>query len=196
MILTYNTLHKLPLGRYIDCVCDENYRALLVYNIPYSNKVLKALFDTLQQEYIKLSGNKEYSAKKAVIDDINDMKLKLYLYSNALQILEEYDDMQGAIQYLNSEGFNGTREQIIKRVTAEIKAMNIQCETKEAQLRVENQQEDKKKATREDYDKTILATNKNGYHIDENTTVAKFIIAMQMQREEAKRMEQTLNKRR
>lgn len=193
MKLTYTTLHKLPLKYYIDCVVDNNLRSLLRYNIPYSNKLLRALFEELQKEYVKLSGNKEYSAKKAAIDSLNDMKVKLYLYSNALQLISDYDDMQNAMQYLNDEGFKGTREQVIKRVTAEIKIMSIQVEAKESAMRVDNPTENKK-VTREDYARTIIATNKNGYKVDYDTTVADFIVALNLQKEESKRMEQQMNK--
>ena len=193
MKLTYTTLHELPLRNYIDCVVDNNLRSLLRYNIPYSKKLLQALFDELQKEYVKLSGNKEFSAKKAAIDSLNDMKVKLYLYSNALQLISDYDDMLNAMQYLNDEGFKGTKEQIIKRVTAEIKIMGIQIEAKESAFRVENPTENKK-VTREDYARTIIATNKNGYKVDYDTTVADFIVALNLQKEEGKRMEQQMNK--
>jgi len=193
MKLTYTTLHELPLRNYIDCVVDNNLRSLLRYNIPYSKKLLQALFEELQKEYVKLSGNKEFSAKKAAIDSLNDMKVKLYLYSNALQLISDYDDMQNAMQYLNDEGFKGTKEQIIKRVTAEIKIMGIQIEAKESAFRVENPTENKK-VTREDYARTIIATNKNGYKVDYDTTVADFIVALNLQKEEGKRMEQQMNK--
>ena len=103
MKLTYTTLHELPLKRYIDCVCDNNLRSLLRYSIPYPKKRLKALFEELQKEYTKLSGNKEYNAKKAAIDELNELKQKLYLYSNALQLVSSYDDMKNAMAYLSSE---------------------------------------------------------------------------------------------
>lgn len=196
MKLTYETLHELPLKRYIDCVVDDDLQALVRLPIPYPNKALKTLWSKLQEEYRKLSGNRDYEIKKAAIDELNDMKLRVYLYSNALQLISDYDDMLNAAEYLEKEGFIGKRELVIKRVTAEIKIMRVHIETKEAQLTKEKVEGNDKKATREDYAKTIIATNKNGYKVDYNTTVADFIVAMNMQKDESKRMEQQLKKRR
>ena len=199
MKIAYETLHELPLKRYIDCVVDNNLYALLrtpISAIFYPEKRLKTLWSKLQEEYRKLSGNKEYEVKKAAIDELNDMKLRVYLYSNALQLISDYDDMLNATEYLEKEGFSGKREFVVKRVTAEIKMLKIQIESKEIQLSKDKVENNDKKVTREDYAKTIIATNKNGYKVDYDTTVADFIVAMNMQKEESKRMEQQLKKRR
>lgn len=187
----YKTLYKFPLGKYIDVVVDHDMRGMRFLPIPCPQFVYHKRFGELQAEYAKLSGNAPAKGKISRKEEITFIQYQIFFYSHALKLIVEFDNMQGCIDFLNKNGFEGTREEIINAVTGELMGLKSNLDDLEAMEKAENPdkpQTEKQKISRADYSKTIAVANKNGYPITYKTSVGDFINALNLQREEVARL--------
>jgi hypothetical protein len=184
----YKTLYKFPLGKYIDVVVDHDMRGMRFLPIPCPQFVYHKRFGELQEEYAKLSGSAQKEGRVSRKEEITFIQYQIFFYSHALKLIVDFDNMQGAIDFLNKNGFEGTREELINAVSGELMGLKSNLDDLEAMEKAENPQTEKKKISRADYSKTIAVANKNGYPITYKTSVGDFINALNLQREEVARL--------
>lgn len=184
----YKTLYKFPLGKYIDVVVDHDFTGMRFLPLPCPRFVYLKRFGELQAEYAKLAGNAEHKGKVNRQNEITFIQYQIFFFSHALKLIVDFDNMQGCIDFLNKNGFEGTREEIINAVTGELMGLKSNLDDLMALEKIDTPKTEKQKITRADYSKTIAVANKNGYPITYKTSVGDFINALNLHREEVARL--------
>ena len=185
----YLSLHELPLGNYISIVVDGNVKAVKKKRGFVPRPVLIRQINELQKQYSEMSDQKIYEGFVTRNQEKDLMKAQIFFYSTALKLIVDFDNMKGAIDFFNENGFFGTKEEIANQVLAEVKAIKSRLDDMELIDKAQQADNKKEKITREMYSRVILVAKKNGYDINYESSVADFITAMHLQKEEIKNLE-------
>lgn len=186
-IFMYQTLYKMPLGKYIDVVVDKNFKSLRRMPFPCPLFAYLAQFGKLQVEYSELSGNKEYQSLNNRRAEITFIQYQIFFYSHSLKLIIDSPNSTGALEFLNKNGFEGTIEEIANALSGELMGLKSNLDDLEA-LEKSNAPTTAVKVTRADYAKTIDIASKNGHYIDYKTSVGDFIHKLSNQKEEISRL--------
>ena len=186
-IFMYQTLYKMPLGKYIDVVVDKNFKSLRRMPFPCPLFAYLAQFGKLQVEYSELSGNKEMQGRITKQDEVNFIKYQIFFFSHALKLLLSGKVDEDVKEFFSKNGFEGSTEEIANAVSGELMGLKSNLDDLELLLKAETPQ-DTGKVSRADYSKTIAIANKNGYYLDYKSSVADFIHILGLQKEEISRL--------
>ena len=187
----HTDLYKLSLRKYISITVEDNLKVLRFLPIPMPKSAYVIAFNTLQKQYAKLADNKTYAGHVTRQQEKNLIKSQIFFYSTALKLIHDFDNAEGSIDFFNKNGFTGTKDEIMQQVSDELMGLKSNLDDMEALDEANKKDEggkDIKKVTREDYSRTILVANKNGYNITYKSSVADFIHTMSLQKEEIKNM--------
>ena len=184
----YLSLYDMPLGNYIRLTVDGDLRQLSKTNRKIPQAVALKVFAELQKQYSDMSDNKVLEGQITRQSEKDYLKTQIFFYSSALNLIHNFDNMDGAIVFFNNNGIFGSANEVQNQALAEVKALKSKLDDLEA-LDKANSEDVQKRVTREDYSKVILVAGKNGYHITYKSSVADFISAMQLQKEEISRLQ-------
>jgi hypothetical protein len=192
----YTTCYDMPRENYIRCVCEEDLRHTkrTLFYVP--NSLLVENYSKINEEYARLSDNKEIEFVKIKQNEIKTLQEKILIYRLCYHALignhNLNRDTNTFADYLSSVGIFGTdTRDLVKKLEGRLK--NIGFQIKELVSQLKDEKKDVGIATREDYESIAIILEKNGYHL--GTSTANFIIALNLQRKEQKEMEKMLNKK-
>lgn len=185
----YLSLYELPLGNYISIVVDGDFKAVNKKRSFVPRPALIRQINELQKQYSEMSDQKTYEGYVTRNQEKDLMRAQIFFYSTALKLIVDFDNMKGVIDFFNENGFFGTKEEIANQVLAEVKAIKSRLDDMELIDKTQQTDNKKEKITRELYSRVILVAKKNGYDINYKSSVADFITAMHLQKEEIKNLE-------
>lgn len=72
----YQTIHELPLNKFIDCIVDNNLSALTISGFPAPEQLAIA-WDYILSQYSELIGTQEYKMYKILYCEVENLKITL-----------------------------------------------------------------------------------------------------------------------
>lgn len=113
----YQTIHSLPLAKFIDCIVDGNLSALTISGFP-TQEQLSAAWVFIQSQYSELVGTQEYQMYKILYCEVEQLKITL----NQIAIIlggevnndGEVTKVTGLLQVIYSEYFAQQLNDLLK----------------------------------------------------------------------------------
>ena len=83
----YQSIHKLPLHKFIDCIVDNNLHSLVISGKP-AEQQLQDTWNGILSEYSEAIGNHEYKLYIGLYKEITILKLTYDQINNAVSLLQ------------------------------------------------------------------------------------------------------------
>lgn len=182
----YNSCYDLPLSRFIKCICDEDYLALIIEG-EATPEALSEVWAKIYQEYIDLMGNTSNDYMLTLMMEVNRLYFRHESIVRAVELLRSYrfDEL---VSMLKKEGFNlqfnpndaDAYGNDLKKVTTRAKSLLVEMEQKKSQLDLLKQTKGSGSVTREFFDKILVTLSKfMGFKINKDkTTVTEYIYTL------------------
>ncbi|MBB4036557.1 hypothetical protein GGR21_002463 [Dysgonomonas hofstadii] len=171
----YDTCNKCPLWVYVDLVCRDNLKALVIDGYP-SDDILNKTKMSLIIEFSELSGNPHTAAMNIVLKNIHVYRIQI----NCLQMSHRLlllGDSDTAINYLKSQGIidvSYNRNKFLKRLEGIIKSKVINM-NKDMKKYNKSASEKADKPTPQYYnDHLAILSSHFKFNIDMNITLAQY----------------------
>lgn len=120
--ILYDSCVKCPLWVYVELVCNDNLKALIVEGIP-SDEILQATKFSLMVEFSEISGNTQTSAVNQSIKKMYVYRMQIYCIQICAELIR-LDMQDKAANYLKSVGVSGLgkdKEKSLKRLEGVLK---------------------------------------------------------------------------
>ena len=179
----YEKCSKLPLSLFIDVLCNQNYKALTLAGEPSQGQLLEQ-WDKLYQEYLDLSGSRNYTYISRLENDLGVLRTKLKLIHAACLILQHTYSLT-AVNSLLKQGYKyeysasdyNSRVDDLRKVLTKSKVLEIVIAQKQAEKANFMRGFEGKKPTEQHFISTLIILSKHqGYDIQaETTSVAKYL---------------------
>lgn len=181
--MIYKDCYTLPIGRFIDCLIDKDYAALVI-NGAHEEKELQARWEEIYDQYSELSENASYSEYVAKLNDYSRTLKRITTLIGAVAVLSvTYDE--NMIEALRVAGFGviklDTTDPVkyaegLKALELRMNGMNALIKKIIADLETMRDNMKGKQMTRKDFVKVEAYVSKfMGFHLPKETTVAQFI---------------------
>lgn len=185
----YQSIHKLPLARFIDIVCDENIHALTITGSPLIPDLLAA-WEEIHEQFTNEMGGGEAKLYNQLYKEFTLLKIKydqVLMLINALDLFytnsstDQYKEMAADLNrlLLTNFKFDGVDEGFDKEIkSCKIRSggLLIALKIKEASFNaMEKKQGEGKKQDRGFFIGVLLALSDHAkYSITENITVFEY----------------------
>lgn len=81
----YQNIHKLPLSRYRDCICDNNLYALVIEGTPTPEELTEC-WENIKAQVAEVSGNNSHSFIKSLYKEVIELQLR---YNDIISTIEQ-----------------------------------------------------------------------------------------------------------
>ena len=188
--LYYNSIHQLPLNKFIDCIVDNNISALTIEGFPSPQQLAEA-WETILAQYTEIVGTQEYrlyketAVLKIQIDQINMLAhrgndelqpgiLRMVYDEDLAKELNSLLKTNCRFNYLDPKSYHAELDKCINRS----KALKIQLDLKNLRFKAiqeKNSKHEKKQLDRQ-YFISILITLSDfaKYRIEENIKMSEY----------------------
>jgi hypothetical protein len=197
--VTHN-INTCPLYAYIEAVCEDNLKGLIVEGNP-TDEELKMVLSEMTAEFSSLCGNTHASSVNISIKKIHLFKITLTAYQLSIGIVSSSDysclaTLKVFGLYLKEPKTEAEREKLLKQIDSKARTKLVQLK-EELLLFDKLYKKDKgSKVTTQSYNEQIAAVSKfAGFHINKMTiTLAEYAAYMKQFNESLKSMKNGLNK--
>ena len=87
----YQNIHKLPLEKYIDCICDNNLYALVISGTPTIEE-LQATWEEIKQQVSEIGGSDTHSLLRSLYKEVNALRVQYSYIINTIEALRLVQD--------------------------------------------------------------------------------------------------------
>jgi hypothetical protein len=181
-----NIFHRIsdtPLGVFIDCSVDKNYKSLIKYG-HCKQDILQHAWEQIYQEYAEKTGTNTYKLLMNLSRDVGYLESKRYIIAICLKVLQHRPD-QKCIKILKDYGYKlqfdiSTPEKYIEdinQVANRTGALSVAIEQKRTEIINSTKKLNGREVTRDHFDMMIASISKYmGIRIDRDVvTVSEFI---------------------
>jgi hypothetical protein len=96
----YTTIHKLPLARFIDCLCDNDLSALEITG-DHTDEVLLTAWRSILEDYQEALGGDDQEEYILNTAELRQLQLRYFKIEMLLQVLEEVGYVEKFAKYLS-----------------------------------------------------------------------------------------------
>lgn len=182
----YTVCYDLPIVRFIRCLCEGDYSALVIEGEADPGTLVEA-WQNIHQEYITLMGNSQDNYLFTLMLEVNRLYFRHLSITEAVKLLgaHRFDEL---VMMLKKEGFNypfnpndteGYRKDLNK-VVNRAKSLLVELEQKKKQLELLQQSQSTGKLDREYFDKILITLSQHmGFKLEKDkTTVTEYIYTL------------------
>jgi hypothetical protein len=180
----YRHITELPLSKFIDCMVDDNYYALVISGHPSDVELLSAWSD-IQQEYADAIGTNEYRLYVALMRDVIMLSTTLEQINCLVSLLKRYyhpEILSRLNKLLNTSisldpSVPDKYKATVKRFEMRSKGIKIDLDLKEIQLQgMRKKMEESGIKPDRGYFHSVLVTISDHakYHIADSITVFEY----------------------
>lgn len=179
----YRSIGKLPLFKFIDCVVDNNLRALITTGEPTQEELQAALLE-INSQYAEAIGDAEYKLYLSCFKELTILTLKLQAIGAMIETLkmfphaELFDMLNSMLQTDFKFDFNNPDEyfHLLKRCFQRASQYRIQLGMKQLVFEGIKQKFSESKAPNREYFQSVLITLSDHakYPILDSITVFEF----------------------
>ena len=184
----YQNINELPLGRFIDCLCDKNIYALIVSGHPKMED-LESAWEKIKLQYTDLIKDYEYRFYITTSNIVAQLEIT---YSQVLNLISDLrkrytEQFARMLNRLLSSSFKfdvrfpEDYEKDLKGARTRSGGIKIEIDLKKMMLEgLEKRFAEKKGMTRESFQSMIIALSDHvKYQLSENITVYEYCIRVQ-----------------
>jgi len=184
----YERCSELPLSRFIRCICEGDYSALLIEGEAPA-ETLKSTWETLYEEYLDLTANTGNNEVLQLLNEFDGLFYKYAVIENCVEILRVFkeDDL---VAILRSRGFNfpfdhNDTERYLKdldRVMVRAKKILVDMDIRRKQLESIQKASEGTKIDRPYFDTILVTLSKfAGFHVNEDIiSVSRYAALLNM----------------
>lgn len=176
----YSTITKLPFANFLDCICDNNLRALIISGEPREDELISAR-DMIVMQYTDAIGGENTVHEVGILKEITHYRISLYLIYTLVDLLSriyvpKWESL--LIRHSGRKKFNldwAKPEEYVKELNLALArsiSFKLNLELKEIELeglRNQNKTGKEGKPKREDFVRSLINLSDHaGFQIREN----------------------------
>ncbi len=187
----YQHINELPLSRFIECLVDNNLKALIISGVPHEDALNEA-WANIYEQYVEAIGDNENKMYLLLYKEITKTAIDISLIDKLIEVLQTYrvknfeDMLNGALK--TNFKFDASKpeeyEKLLKRCQNRSKSININHNLKKLQLEAMQKKAEGKsqKPTKEHFSSVLNVLSKhNAYRVNAaDITVYEYIDLIQL----------------